>query len=409
MKKFIFVLIFFKTSLGFCLNTSLGLSKKGLLYTLSTIYLDQLYTEPPSDEFSKVENVSSYFENQLETNILLNKIDSTFYLTHQLIHPFNSQIPNHLVIIIPGFGSQSDGATSRLFLNFLSERGFAVASLDSPAAYRFIKNTSLGGNAGNQLEDAKILYELIKISIPFLEKKVSQSFQFKKVSIIGASLGGLNAHLIALLNKEDTSYQLNFHKIISINPPIRNSYSLETLDKAIITYRKHPLYYSINFGLSFTPYMNIGSINFSDLQNLTHKLILSNISAKEAYSMVGKSFSDTLAQAVESTKLRHPNLSLNATSFLDYYYQVHLTNVSKHQRNYRVLDKDSIFENASKLNTIDSYYLITFDDDLLIDASDVEFIQTSLGKKSTVFIGGGGHLGGYFRNDFQTKIIELLR
>ena len=393
-------------------GTSLGLSKKGLLYTLSSVYMEQLYKEPVPEDYFKVESLENPMIDSVETEVIPLNNEHSFYLTHKLIHPLNPRIPEHLVFIIPGFGSQSDGSTARLYLNFLSENGFAVASFDSPAAYRFIKNTSLSGTAGQQLNDAEMLYSLILNSVPYLEKKISKKFSFKKISVVGISLGGLNAHLISILSqnseKASEKSQVQLYKTISINPPIRNSYSLSVLDKAIALYNKNPLSNKLVFGFQFLPYINTSDLNFESLENLTQQLVDSDINPHRALSMVGQSFNDTLEKAIQATSFRHPEIKFNSKSFLDYYYQVHKSeNLMSHQ-NYSILDNNSIYSNISKLKTISNYYLITFDDDLLIDDIDINYIKKNLPMQSTIYSGGGGHLGGYYRKDFQKKLLEIL-
>ena len=332
---------------------------------------------------------------------------------------------------------------SEYLIEVLSSWGLAVAVFDSPASKRFITETSQYGIPGIQILDADELYQGMVLARKELEQKVGAHFKYDKVSIIGTSLGGLNVQLIQLIQqkeretkeKEKKSTQLDFFRVISVNPPLQNNYGLTLIDQMISDYFKRPIINSFNGLKSLLGYIPISFSSFDELSEFALSLQTSNITAPEARHLIGMSFYETVRGALDGYRLRYPlvadkKMYSQIVTFHDLFNQITIAHLQKNnklivdkrlselmkiinsssgfQLDGRLLNIDSILQNYAALNLSEGYRVMTFDDDFLVNQEDLEFMQARMNKKIHVYSGGGGHLGGLYRTDFQKDLKNEL-
>ena len=440
----------------------LGLQREGLVYTLTAGFFDHFNLTNVDEDYddiikvdisqSKISESTQILRPGLtrgclrhELNCFKNK-NLVYYLTYRLQPLLMRQQPRHLVFVVPGFGGRNDSGLSEYLIEVLSSWGLAVAVFDSPASKRFITETSQYGVPGIQILDADELYQGMVLARKELEQKVGAHFKYDKVSIIGTSLGGLNAQLIQLIQliqqkeretkeKETKSTQLDFFRVISVNPPLQNKYGLTLIDQMISDYFKRPIVNSFNGLKSLLGYIPISFSSFDELNEFALSLQTSNITVPEARHLIGMSFYETVRGALDGYRLRYPlvadkKMYSQIVTFHDLFNQITIPHLQKNnklivdkrlselmkiinsssrfQLDGRLLNRDSILQNYAALNLSEGYRVMTFDDDFLVNQEDLEFMQVSMNKKIHVYTGGGGHLGGLYRADFQKDLKNEL-
>ena len=135
-----------------------------------------------------------------------------------------------VVLLIPGFGAGIKANAARYLAEMLNREGYLTVVSRSPAHQLFISESSSFGAPGYQTLDAADLYKQFQHVL----KKLGESYSIGKVSLIGASLGSMNAALMGKLDrikvKAEQPDAINFHRVFSLNPPISNVFGSTTID-----------------------------------------------------------------------------------------------------------------------------------------------------------------------------------
>ena len=132
-----------------------------------------------------------------------------------------------LNIILPGIGSHYTATTAIALGELLYEQGWSVAIISNTFNPAFIESALSAPVPGYTPMDTKDVQNAIAEVISDLKK--NQKAEFKRVTVMGYSLGGLlTLHLAAL---ETNRKKIKADRYVAINPPVDLFYSMDTLDK----------------------------------------------------------------------------------------------------------------------------------------------------------------------------------
>jgi hypothetical protein len=319
---FILASVFFSQVYGGSLPNTMGLTAEGMRFTVASNFLSSIKVEPLDLVQAQI----------LSPDKGLDSKQRKFHIQYKL--PTNlsdsNQNKDHLVLVIPGFGSPSDQGVSVFMVELLTRSGFTAAALDSPPSLRFLSDSSRYGFPGVQEFDSQDLYEGMQLTKKYLENLRSYGKPFSKVSVIGTSLGGLNVSQILLHSLKPTS-TLKFHRAISVNPPVSNVYGLSIIDYMVRNYIQGVTAGGKSMGkvpalLKGFHNKLLEKISYEELEKQVKSITnpLNPMSQEEAAYLIGYSFSDTVASALKGTAVRQ-NLSqmqLQSGTFYEIYNRI---------------------------------------------------------------------------------------
>lgn len=284
------------------LPQSLGLSVEGLRYTVTASLLGKI----DSSKFGIKDAVLEAPKKSTD------KESRKFYIHYKLSDVAG---PNneHMIFFIPGFGGKNDGGPTNFFIELLTKQGFSVVCFDSPPSERFLKESSRFGIPGVQNFDAQDLYEGMQVAKDYFQKNRENAIMpFSKYSVVGTSLGGLNASQIELLSIAKGA-KLNFHRVISINPPMSNVYGMSLIDYFVKNYKERTTSSGQSIGVVPTiisaVYNNIlKTFKYEDLEDRVDSIVNPHVALTkdQAQMLIGLSFSETVGGTAAGFKFRHP-------------------------------------------------------------------------------------------------------
>ena len=470
---------------------TLGTSKAGLQQTVLTLLLkgpqgENFTIELPEDEVFKVDpskgNVMDYFPRKYYLGV-----------KHQ-DSKRNHGGPVDLVMVIPGFGASFKEGAGPYLTELLNRNGYLTVTSHSPAHPDFIRDSSKHGAPGYQTRDAKDLYQQLQETVRVL-KAPPYNYEINNVSVVGASLGSMNAALMGKVDrlkmKKGEADAINLHRVFSINPPISNVYGTSAIDTMVaktvgadkMDFFEQLGAYRAGIRLLLKDFFtnSFDEVAEKSVEAYNSMSTLST-TARQYQFLVGFSFAPTVHDALVPMRDRWLD-ELVTTEFSDRGYMVvdfftHYfkrfsvplsyrgdgmkwppsakkkysfvenkggvdNDETKCDRSHptRIVRNDClaliVTENESlgvvipemqKMYDMSYYHLVTWDDDFLLrtpvpgqedsfldhySQDDVQWIRQTLpgGDKgsSIVFENGGGHLGGFYQEEFQQYLLNNLK
>lgn len=401
-----------------------GLSAEGLRRTV----VSQLMTGPVGEDFyvdAPPREDLGYLDPGFERRFNLK-------IKHQ-------SASDHLVVIVPGFGQTNDVGTAPYLSEMLHRNGFVTLSSHSPAATDFVIHSSGAGAPGVQRWDAIDLYDMIFAA---KNKLVSEhGYKINKVSVIGTSLGSINAAHLAVIDKYKTGNKIGFYRVFSISPPISNAYGSSTIDAMVKSSQEdQPSFSYATLAASLTKAFN--QVYMRQKNTTTYESVEENSIAmskaltfteEELRFLVGYGFQmvvNTVKTGMETrfqddfagllisndrTDLRLFTVFLKNVSYARY------KTVNPHEKipdNYNLVEPHFIFTESESILHMHkdlqtpNYHLITWEDDFLLQNTDIEWIKKHFpggSKGNSKVFEAGGHLGGYYQKSFHKYLVDNLR
>lgn len=332
-----------------------------------------------------------------------------------------------LAIVISGTGS--DGNTTKIsaLRGALYGAGYHVLTLPSPTFPGFIVSSSSTGVAGDLYQDSHDLYAAIGVILAHLPH-----VQITDTDIIGYSLGGANAALVKSIDA--TEGKLKIHRAVMINPPVSLLSSMGRLDKlfansigpgdAGIERLYQRLYAQLanlyrasnavqlddNFILGAAATVLKTDAEFSAAIALTFRLALVNMFfAGDLYAGTGVVVDPRHLPRV-SDDLEQTQRILRGKTFAEYFAKVFAPYYLKHRAGST---RESLIA-ANRLDIIGAalrdnpdYYAQTNRDDLILDHAELNWLQSTLGKRIVVY-DHGGHLGNLGERQQIADMLAML-
>ncbi|MDR3387607.1 MAG: hypothetical protein P4L92_11180 [Rudaea sp.] len=352
-----------------------------------------------------------------EINIALpwaRPVPDVFWFDRRLRVWFSAQDkPAPLAIVISGTGSDGNTKSLSTLRGALYGAGYHVLTMPSPTFPGFIVSASSTGVAGDLAQDSHDLYAAMQQIVAHLPSRS----QITDIDVLGYSLGGANAAVVKSIDA--TEGKLKIHRVVMINPPVSLFASIGRLDKLFALsigpgdagverlYQKlyaqlANLYRSSNaieidqnFLLGAAAKVLKTDAEFSAAIALTFRIALVNVFfAGDLYAGTGvvvdpkrpPKVGDSLAETARILR-RKPFSEYFDKVFAPYYlkYRPGSTRQSLIADNRLDIIGDALRSNPD-------YYAQTNSDDLILDPSELAWLQKTLGQRIAIY-DHGGHLG----------------
>lgn len=321
--------------------------------------------------------------------------------------------PAPLAILIPGTGSDGNGSKISTLRGALYGAGYHVLTVPSPTFPRFIVSTSSTGVAGDLMQDGHDLYTALQRVIAHLPRHG----RITDIDILGFSLGGANAAVVKSIDA--TEGRLHIHRAVMINPPVSLFASINRLDELFAQsigpadqgldnlYRRlyarlANLYRAANkVQIEDTDLLAAaGSVlrtdaDFAAAIALAFRLELVDVFfTGDLYARTGVVIDPAHPPGVEDS-LEEIGRRLRGMTFAEYFNRVFVPYYTAHRPHATAesLQADNRLEIIGPALRDDAdYYAQTNRDDLILDQGELQWLESTLGKRIAVY-DHGGHLG----------------
>ncbi len=349
-----------------------------------------------------------------------------------------------LVFFFPGLGANASTPSSLYMAELIRKKGYNVIVMSSTMSWQFAIAASTTGSPGYGPQDAKDMYQLMKLAYRDFLK--SYNATPSKIYLIGQSLGASDASFAF----NENLIQKNFliEKLILINPAFNPEQSLLKLDELLL-YGQN---YSEEHKRALQDY-SMGLIN--DLiskkvedHNIPSLLLSIKLSEKQIAWLIGMRFRDSLSDLILAsqsinnlgiikTPLTMRNISTakkeaSKLSFKDYYQFIVLKNstlVDYMNKNSNTIEPITTEEFEKSINdTSDLYTLFTHwssndslfnskfqwaiyenqNDFLWNDEIKKLLLENKKQNSHSKIYPMGGHLGTLWVPEFQKNLFDFL-
>ncbi len=319
-----------------------------------------------------------------------------------------------LIINIAGTGAAYNSMKMIAMRNAFFNAGFHVLSLSSPTHPNFIVTASKSMVPGYIEQDARDLYRAMTMAFDQIKTRVEVS----EFYLTGYSLGAAQSAFISKLDEEKK--QINFKKVLMINPPVSLFNSVELLDEMLEDNIPEGVknlddFFDRVLDKFAEYYKEENGIDFSDPDFLYEMYKKKPPKETTLAALIGFTFrissgsmiftSDVMAQdgfivpagrnLSAYTSLTDYGIVVTRTSFTDYFnefffpfFKAQDPDLTEKQIKYKT-SLESIEEyliNSPKIG------IVTNEDDLILAPGEVDFFRRVFDSRAMIFP-MGGHCG----------------
>jgi len=356
-------------------------------------------------------------------------VPDVFWFDRELRVWFSAQDkPAPLAIVISGTGGDGNTSVLSTLRGALYGAGYHVLTMPSPTFPGFIVSTSSTGVAGDLTQDGHDLYAAMQLIVAHLPRKV----RVTDIDVLGYSLGAANAAIVKSIDA--SQHKLHIHRAVLIEPPVSLFASVGRLDNlfdisigsgdAGVERLYQKLYAQLanlyrasdrvqideNFLLSAAAAVLRTDAEFSAAIALTFRINLMNVFfAGDLYAKTGVVV-DPQHPPKSGDSLEQTQRILRGKPFSEYFTKVFAPYYLKHR-------PDSTTDSLIADNRLDvigdalrndpDYYVQTNSDDLILDKSELRWLENTLGSKIAVY-DHGGHLGNIGERQQVSDMLEML-
>jgi hypothetical protein len=336
--------------------------------------------------------------------------------------------PAPLAIVISGTGSDGNTAKLGLLRAVLYGAGYHVLTMPSPTFPGFIVSTSSTGVAGDLMQDGHDLYAAMQQILAHLPRKV----RITDIDVLGYSLGGANAAIVKSIDAAEG--KLKIHRAVMINPPVSLFSSVGRLDRLFLM--------TIGSGdagiehLYRSLYAQLANLyRASDQLEVDEDFLLSAAAATlrtdaEFSAAIALSFridlvdvffcGDLYAKTGVVIDPDHPprvgeplddiQRTLRDQPFDNYFTKVFAPYYLKHRpgtTSASLIAANRLDVIGDALRSNGDYYAQTSSDDLILDKSELSWLEDTLGSRIAVY-DHGGHLGTLGDRQQVADMLDML-
>lgn len=310
-----------------------------------------------------------------------------------------------LVMLIPGFGTPLNDSTSLYLSDVIQKKGFHVATVHSPSYSEFITDTSRDGVPGVLRRDSIDLHAgLLAIADNLKERGLT----FDEIHLVGYSLGALNAAFLAQIDEHVHA----FKRIIMINPVPDSRHGIGTLDRFVASSKV-----STAERLRLMPKI-ARSILFRRMKRQSPEDKIRAFLDEDAFTseelsvIVGHCFSQTVSQGAEAaSRTVGFNDPRRVRLYSDYLKHITLPYYRRWDPAGTVQDffRTEGFSGVEQTLKEDRrLHVLHNEDDFLLRNGDADSLRRTFGSRC-VISPNGGHIGQFWRADFQNSLTQFLR
>jgi len=336
--------------------------------------------------------------------------------------------PAPLIFVIAGTGASFASPKVMFLKDTFYQAGYHVITISSPTKPPFMANASSTFMPGLTNYDARDLYRVMTTALDMVKDEIT----ITKTYLTGYSLGGIESAFVGQLDSQRK--EINFDKVLIINPPVNLYTSLSNLDNLVREFRKkHPqltskalfnsLFTRVAAYYKDTRHVSFGPDTLYAIQNSKQKFPIDEIEL-----LIGFSFLFSSADiAFTSDALNHSGwiipadqqLDLYSSDMIDFYQRsLHWDFLSYFdkmvvpwwQQRHPDDDKDDIIRQVSLyaiedyLRNTDSVSVMTNSDDIILGDGDIEYLRDVFGDRATIYP-LGGHVGNL---EYKENVVHML-
>ena len=352
----------------------------------------------------------------------LDEIPAVFWFNKKMKYSLVKQETSApLIFIIAGTGASFESAKMKSLQKSFYQLGYHVISLSSPTFANYIVNSANSTYMpGDLTHDAEDLYHVMKLV--WAQVQAQDEVEASSFSITGYSLGGAHSAFIALLDEGQQAF--DFEKVLLINPPVSLYNSVTILDQyfdlrnnrqaAVAMFDQIFERFSNGYALQKSSNFDQGSI-FSLFKN-------ANLTEAELKLLIGASFrmsSSDMIFALDVSfnagaityknhiidkfeSLTHSMHRASDITFGDYFDGAMLPRAQRLDSATTKADlihRYSLHAIEGYLKSSDKVYLVTNQDDIILQAGELEYLQSIFAERAKIFP-RGGHCGNIDRLSF---------
>lgn len=333
-----------------------------------------------------------------------------------------------LAIVISGTGGDGNTTNLSMLRGALYGAGYHVLTMPSPTFPGFIVSTSSTGVAGDLMQDGHDLYAAMQQIIAHLPPKV----RITDIDVIGYSLGGANAAVVKSIDAVEG--KLKIRRAVMINPPVSLFTSIGRLDKLFALsigsgdagverlyqrlYAQLANLYRVsnevqvdeNFLLGAAAAVLKTDAEFSAAIALNFRIALVNMFfAGDLYAKTGVVVDPKHPPKVGDSLSRTARI-LRGKPFSEYFEKVFAPYYLRHRpgsTRESLVAENRLDIIADTLRENSDYYVQTNRDDLILDKSELAWLEQTLGSRIVVY-DHGGHLGNLGDRQQIADMLDML-
>jgi hypothetical protein len=361
----------------------------------------------------------------------LDEISEVFWFNKKMKYSLIKQEATApLIFIIAGTGASYDSAKMVSLQKSFFQQGYHIISISSPTYANFIVNSpNTKHMPGDLAHDAEDLYKVM--NLVWAQVQVEDEVEASSFSITGYSLGGAHSAFIALLDEEKRVF--NFKKVLLINPPVSLYNSVSILDQYFDLHNNREASVAM-FDKIFARFSNIYSMQRSskfDQGSIYNLFKNAELTEEELKLLIGASFrisSSDMIFAIDVSfntgaityknhtidkleSLTHSMQRASDITFGDYFDRAMLPRAQREDASITKADliqRYSLHAIEDYLKASDKIYLVTSQDDIILQAGEVEYLQSIFAERAKIFP-RGGHCGNLDRLSFVEYLLATFQ
>jgi phospholipid-binding lipoprotein MlaA len=326
--------------------------------------------------------------------------------------------PAPLAYVMPGLGSHRLSGTTLALAEHLHASGFSVVALSSAFHPEFMENASTSRLPGIIANDSQDIWNAMVEIDAYLAKRYSGSITRR--AMVGASMGGYQALVLASLRKSKPDPRLSLDAYLAVNPPVDLHYGVDIIDRFFDAPTEwSPETRQDRIDNAVHKVGGLSAIQPSDLKGPA-------FDGAESKYLIGLNFRFTLRDALYSAERQHklgitsapPShwnrqsayRELLAISFEDYatnilapHYLAQGMSLEELERNRSLRAHTLAFRNNPKAR------VLTNKNDFLLRPQDQSWLKSTFGPARLRVELSGGHLGNIASPAVRGQIADLLK
>ncbi len=331
----------------------------------------------------------------------------------------NPDLPEQLVIIIPGIGGQYDGNSAMATAEVFNNAGYKAVTLDSTFCWRFMEAVD-GKLPGFAQSDTANIRRAIRAVLDDL--KEDEKISNPRIVLTGWSMGGLHTMHIASLEEKDP--QLGIDRFVALNPPADLLTAAENADSLILPAMKwtpEEAWNKILNGAGMQVKIaekGVPTYDPADPETFTRPPLVDETTADFFIAM---SFRSSLNELLLKAHQEEPFEALKdipCTRFHrgDFYRAIGDVGFSSYIKDYLMTrypdaklddmaELSGLYALKDTLQNNPRVAMLHAWDDILLSDADRLYLDRTLGKKLTWFP-FGGHCGEFYTKPFQDTLLK---
>lgn len=333
-----------------------------------------------------------------------------------------------LAFVIAGTGADADSSSMRTLRRALYQAGWHVVTVPSPTHASFIVAASQRSLPGYLFGDVDDLYAVLQD----LRERLAGQLQISTVDLVGFSLGGTQAGLLAARDAQE--HRLGLHRVVLVNPAVSLWNSVSRLDALLEDnipggLAHFDVFVDDIFERFAAVYSSSEDVTF-DAEFVFHTLGRGRQVSDAIGALIGAAFrlseasmlfvADVMRDAgflkpagypLQTSDSLSGYLRVSAgVSFRDYVRRFLLPQVQRERPALtldRLIDESSLMQVGGFLRRSPDIGVVTNADDIILGRDEVDWLRTTFGRRARIHA-HGGHGGNLARPEFLADVIALL-